>query len=60
VTGHWVEELSPGKWELQSQLLRFTEMNSSHSGVHLGKALYKIAKQYGIASKVRLLSACEY
>ncbi|PPQ87326.1 hypothetical protein CVT26_004408, partial [Gymnopilus dilepis] len=42
VTGHWIEEVSPMEWVEREALFGFTPMNTSHSGVHLGQALYKI------------------
>lgn len=54
VTSHWVEEVSPGEWVLQGQLLGFSEMNTLHDGVRLGHALYKIVRRYGIAHKVSI------
>ena len=32
VTGHWIEECSPGKWTLEHALLGFTWMNTAHNG----------------------------
>lgn len=52
VTGHWIEESAPSVWEQKSALFGFTQMNSAHNGVRLGRALYKIAKRLGIAHKV--------
>ena len=36
VTAHWIEELTPGKWELKSALLGFTRLNNAHNGEWLG------------------------
>jgi hypothetical protein len=58
VTGHWTEEVSPGVWEDRSTLLGFTQMNSAHDGVRLGRALFKIVKRLGFAHKVR--AYCQY
>lgn len=55
MTGHWIEETSPGDWQLKSALLGFTQMNSAHNGVRLGRALYKIISRVGIRHKVRVL-----
>lgn len=52
VTGHWIEETSPGKWTLHSALLGFTQMNCSHSGPMLGRALFKIFHRLNIIHKV--------
>ncbi|OJT08055.1 Zinc finger BED domain-containing protein RICESLEEPER 2 [Trametes pubescens] len=54
VTGHWIEEdvNNPDKWELQTALLGFVRMNCSHSGRHLGLALFRIADRLGIAHKI--------
>jgi hypothetical protein len=52
VTGHWIEEQVPGKWELEHALLGFTQMNTSHNGVRLGQALYKICNRLKIVHKV--------
>ena len=32
VTGHWIEERSPGKWTLEHALLGFMQMNTAHNG----------------------------
>ncbi|KIK93793.1 hypothetical protein PAXRUDRAFT_144253 [Paxillus rubicundulus Ve08.2h10] len=42
VTGHWIEELKAGTWELQSAVLWFTQLNNAHHGRWLGQALFKI------------------
>ncbi|KAF5314033.1 hypothetical protein D9611_006951 [Ephemerocybe angulata] len=52
VTRHWVEEDKKGQWSLQSALLGFTQMNTAHNGVRLGRALHRIVKRVGIAHKV--------
>ena len=52
VTGHWVEERVPGRWKLEHALLGFTQMNTSHNGVRLGQALYKICDRLKIVHKV--------
>lgn len=56
VTGHAVEEVSPGDWRLRSFLLGFTQMNKAHTGVALGRALYRIARRYKIEHKVCSMS----
>ena len=56
VTGHWVEEITPGVWRLQTALLGFVRMNCVHSGEKLGMALYKVAECVGIVHKVRMPS----
>jgi hypothetical protein len=53
VTGHWIEEESPTKWELKSTLLGFTRISNAHNGERLGQALYKVLKRVGIEHKVR-------
>ena len=55
VTGHWIEECAPGKWTLENALLGFTQMNCSHSGVHLGQMLFKVISRLDIVHKVRML-----
>ena len=52
VTGHWVEEWVPGIWKLEHAFLGFTQMNTSHNGVCLGQALYKICDHLKIVHKV--------
>lgn len=52
VTGHWIEETTPGLWELKTALLGFMQLNSAHNGEHLGQALFKIIKQVSIVQKV--------
>jgi hypothetical protein len=56
VTGHWIEEVSPGVTEEKSALFGFTQMNTAHNGARLGRALYKIAKRLGITHKVSVIS----
>ena len=53
VTGHWIEERTPGVWSLEHALLGFAQMNCSHSGAHLGQMLYKIVNRLHIVHKVR-------
>jgi hypothetical protein len=55
VTGHWIEETTPGLWELKSGLLGFTQINNAHNGERLGQALFKIIKRVGIEQKVSCL-----
>src|SRR5882757_2404318 len=58
VTAHWIEEPTPGKWELKSALIGFTRLNNAHNGEQLGQALFKIIRRAGIkhrVSKVTLL-----
>jgi hypothetical protein len=52
VTGHWIEETSPGIWTLKSALLGFTQMNTTHSGILLGRALFKILRRYNIVHRI--------
>ncbi|RDB14951.1 putative AC transposase [Hypsizygus marmoreus] len=52
VTGHWTEEVSPGVWDDKSALFGFTQMNTSHDGVRLGRALFRIVKRLGIVHKI--------
>ncbi|KAF7350175.1 putative AC transposase [Mycena venus] len=56
VTGHWIEEVSPGVWESQEALIGFTRLNSAHNGVRLGQALYKIVSRLGIQKQVGYLA----
>ena len=55
VTGHWIEEHAPGEWTLENALLGFTQMNCSHSGVHLGQMLFKVVSRLDIVHKVETL-----
>jgi len=57
VTGHWTETMPSGDWEGVSALFGFTQLNSSHNGVRLGRALFKIVKQLGIDHKVCLIQS---
>lgn len=41
VMGSWIEE-EDGKWQLQTVLLGFTQLNNAHNGTLLGQALFKI------------------
>ena len=52
VTGHWIEESTPGIWRLESALLGFTRLNTAHDGHQLGTAMFKIVDRVGIAHKV--------
>ena len=52
VTGHWIEEKTPGDWNTETALLGFTQMNTSHNGTRLGQALYKICNRLDIVGKV--------
>ena len=52
VTGHWIDELPNGDWEMQTALFGFTQMNTSHDGVKLGRALFKIVERLNIQHKV--------
>jgi hypothetical protein len=52
VTGHWNMEVSPNNWENFSALFGFMQMNTTHDGIHLGHALFKIVRQIGIVHKV--------
>lgn len=36
VTGHWVEQATPGDWRLRAALLGLVQMNLAHTGVNLG------------------------
>ncbi|TFY81893.1 hypothetical protein EWM64_g2114, partial [Hericium alpestre] len=49
---HWIEEGANGTWKLQSALIRFTRLNSTHSGLRLGQALYKVALHVGVVHKI--------
>ena len=55
VTGHWIEVCTLGKWTLEHAVLRFAQMNCSHSETHLGQMLYKIVNRLRIVDKVVLL-----
>ena len=44
VTTHWIEESTPGKWELKSALIGFMQLNNAHNGERLGQALFKVIK----------------
>ncbi|PPQ81719.1 hypothetical protein CVT26_007781 [Gymnopilus dilepis] len=52
VTGHWIKEVSPTEWVEREALFGFTPMNTSHSGTHLGQALYKICNRLAIVHKI--------
>ena len=54
VTGHWIEEPSPGVWKLESALLGFTKLNNSHNGQRLGQTLFKIVDRLEITNKVSI------
>ena len=42
VTAHWIEELTPAKWELKSALIGFMWLNNAHNSKQLGQALFKV------------------
>jgi len=52
VTGHWIEERTPGEWTVEQALLGFTQMNTAHNGARLGQALYKLCNRVRIIPKV--------
>lgn len=41
-----------GSWEEHSAVLGFTQLNTAHDGVSLGKALYGIIARLGFGHKV--------
>jgi len=51
VTGSWIQE-DGGKWQIQTALLGFTQLNNAHNGMRLGQALFKIVERVGIIHKV--------
>lgn len=55
VTGSWVEEEN-GKWQVQSALLGFTQLNNAHNGTRLGQALFKIISRLRIGHKVSAMA----
>ena len=55
VTGHWIEEITHGLWELKSGLLGFVQLNNAHNGEWLAHALLKIIKRVSIENKVSYL-----
>ncbi|KAK7017665.1 ribonuclease H-like domain-containing protein [Favolaschia claudopus] len=52
VTGHWIEEVAPGRWQLQEAILGFTRLNNAHHGVRLGQALFKVVQRLGIVKRI--------
>jgi hypothetical protein len=54
LTGHWIEETSPGVWQFQEAILGFTRLNNAHHGVRLGQALFKLVTRIGIQRRVSL------
>ncbi|KAI5116974.1 hypothetical protein M0805_002061 [Coniferiporia weirii] len=52
VTVHWI---SAG-WNLQSQLLSFTELKGSHTGENQAAHLHSIFARYGICQKLMMLT----
>ena len=59
VTEHWIEEHTPGKWALEHMLLRFAQMNCSHSSTHFGQTLFRVLSQLRIVHKVCMLDHVE-
>ncbi|KAF8484310.1 hypothetical protein JB92DRAFT_3131662 [Gautieria morchelliformis] len=51
VTSHWIQELTPGSWEVQSALFGFTKLNNAHNGKWLGGALFRIIDRLIIIHK---------
>ncbi|KAF8234651.1 hypothetical protein L208DRAFT_1260710, partial [Tricholoma matsutake] len=51
VTGSWIEEEN-GKWQVQTALLGFMQLNNAHNGTRLGQALFKIVLRVPIGHKV--------
>jgi hypothetical protein len=51
VRDSWIEEEN-GKWQVQTPLVGFTQLNDAHNGTRLGQALFKIVSQLGIGHKV--------
>ena len=52
VTGHWIEESSPGVCVYNSALLGFMQINTTHDGARLGCAVFKVVQCLGFAHKV--------
>ena len=52
VTAHWIEVPTTREWMSHGALIGFVRMNSSHSGIRLGQALFKIALRISIIQKV--------
>jgi hypothetical protein len=52
VTGHWVEESTPGVWSIKAALFGFTQLNTAHNGKRLGQALFKVVQRLEILDKV--------
>jgi hypothetical protein len=52
VSGHWIEEPTPGVWHVENALLGFKRLNNSHSGKRLGQALFKVVADLEISHKV--------
>ncbi|TFY77500.1 hypothetical protein EWM64_g6510 [Hericium alpestre] len=52
VTAHWIEEDAHGTWQLQAGIIGFTRLNSAHTGLRLGQALFKVVLHVSIAHKV--------
>ena len=52
VTGHWIEESTLGQWTEEHALLGFTQLNTTHNGMRLGQALYKVCNCLDIIPKV--------
>ena len=55
VTGSWINEEN-AKWQLQTALLGFTQLNNAHNGTRLGQALFKIVLRVRIAHKVSTIN----
>jgi hypothetical protein len=51
ITGHWLSS----EWELQSELLSFSELEGSHSGENIGQEFYEFLQKYDICNKVIMI-----
>ena len=52
VTCHWIEEHTPGEWTIEQAIVGFVQMNTTHHGMRLDQALYKVCNCLQIVPKV--------
>ena len=52
IIAHWIDEMTPVKWELQTALIGFTYLNNAHNSYHLVHILFKIIQCLDLKQKV--------
>jgi len=53
ITGHYIDLMNGSdKWELKSELLRFTEIEGNHGGANIASVILCVIDRYDICDKV--------